>query len=55
MSYSKEDYIKYRISRSDEAFNDALVLAGHGSWNSCINRLYYSAFYLAMLSSFKTT
>ena len=53
MNYSKEDYIRYRMSRSDEVFNDAKVLADHESWGSCINRLYYSTFYLASALLFK--
>ncbi len=46
MAASKEDYIRYRIKKSDEVFEDAKLLAKNGRWNSCVNRLYYSAFYL---------
>jgi uncharacterized protein (UPF0332 family) len=47
----KKEYIKYRVERARETFQDALYLAERGSWNSCINRLYYAAFYavIAML------
>lgn len=50
---SKKEYIKYRVERARETYQDALYLAERGSWNSCINRLYYAAFYavIAMLLS----
>ncbi len=41
-----EDYIKYRISKSKEIFEDAKLLKVNLRWNSCVNRLYYSSFYL---------
>jgi uncharacterized protein (UPF0332 family) len=47
MTGNKEDYINYRISKSHEVFEDATLLAKNGRWNSCINRLYYSSYYLA--------
>ena len=47
MAGNKEDYINYRISKSHEVFDDAALLAKNGRWNSCINRLYYSSYYLA--------
>jgi uncharacterized protein (UPF0332 family) len=47
MEGTKEDYLNYRISKSKEIFNDAKLLAENGRWNSCINRLYYSSYYLA--------
>ena len=47
MNYNKEDYIKYRILKSEEVFKDAVLLAENGRWNSSVNRLYYSAYYLA--------
>lgn len=43
---SHEDYIKYRVAKSDEIFQDALLLAENKRWNSCVNRLYYSIFHL---------
>lgn len=42
-----DDYIKYRILKSKEIFSDALLLAENERWNSCMNRLYYSAYYMA--------
>nr|WP_321450897.1 HEPN domain-containing protein [uncultured Carboxylicivirga sp.] len=47
MSTTKQDYINYRINKSAEIFEDALLLAVNNRWNSCVNRLYYSAYYLA--------
>lgn len=46
MSGSKNDYINYRIEKSSEIYEDAVLLAENEQWNSCINRLYYSSFYL---------
>ncbi|CAN5145010.1 HEPN domain-containing protein [soil metagenome] len=43
---AKTEYINYRISKSNEAFEDAELLAKNQRWNSCVNRLYYSSFYL---------
>jgi len=41
-----EDYMKYRIERARGTFKDAKLLAENGSWNSCVNRLYYACFYM---------
>lgn len=46
MTGNKKDYIEYRIKKSREAFDDAQLLAANRRWNSCVNRLYYSCFYL---------
>ena len=46
MSGAKQDYINYRIQKSREVFEDALLLSKNQRWNSCINRLYYSSYYL---------
>ena len=40
-----EDYIKYRLQRVEESYNDALILADNNRWNTVINRLYYACFY----------
>ncbi len=45
MSGTKQDYIDYRVQKSNEIFEDARLLALNERWNSCINRLYYSVFY----------
>jgi uncharacterized protein (UPF0332 family) len=39
------EIINYRVKRSDEAFEDALILQKAGRYTSTVNRLYYSAFY----------
>ena len=44
MNKVDEDYINYRVERSVELFEDALLLAQNKRWKSCVNRLYYSAF-----------
>ncbi len=46
MNGSKNEYINYRLSKSKEIFEDAILLADNQRWNSCVNRLYYSSFYL---------
>ncbi len=53
MSGTKKDYIAYRISKSQEVYEDTKLLASHQRWNSCVNRLYYSCFYMviALLAS----
>jgi len=43
-----EEQIRYRIQRAKETYSDAILLFEKGSWNSSINRLYYSAFYVAI-------
>lgn len=45
MTNSKRDLVRYRMGRAHETFEDALLLAENGKWNSTINRLYYAAFY----------
>lgn len=49
MENTKEDYISNRIQKSNEIFQDTLLLDENERWNSCINRLYYSSFYLSAL------
>ncbi|HRO42275.1 MAG TPA: HEPN domain-containing protein [Flavipsychrobacter sp.] len=53
MSASREDYIRYKMQRSNEVFDDALLLAANGRWNSAMNRLYYSSFYLVSALLYK--
>jgi len=47
MTGTKQEYIDYRISKSEEIYSDALLLSENERWNSCVNRLYYSSYYLA--------
>ncbi len=53
MSGTKKDYIDYRVAKSEEVFEDAKILASNARWNSCVNRLYYSSFYLVSALLFK--
>jgi len=53
MPGTKEDYIIYRIEKSNEVFEDAVLLARNGRWNSSVNRLYYSVYYLASALLYK--
>jgi uncharacterized protein (UPF0332 family) len=40
-----QDLINYRIQRSVESYEDALLLTTKSHWNSVVNRLYYAAYY----------
>ena len=42
----KKEYINYRIRRAKESFRVAQILFKEDSFNSSVNRLYYSAFYI---------
>jgi uncharacterized protein len=53
MTSAEKDYIDYRIAKSQETFEDAELLATNQRWNSCINRLYYSCFYLVSALLYK--
>lgn len=53
MTGTKEDYLNYRISKSKEVFEDAVLLAKNARWNSCVNRLYYSSYHLASALLYK--
>lgn len=44
----KKDLIVYRIDKSDKTFDEALKVAELGMWSLAVNRLYYSAFYMAL-------
>jgi len=53
MMGSQDDYIQYRLDRSEEIFQDAQLLAENKRWRSCINRLYYSSFHLVSALMFQ--
>mgnify|MGYP001057354729 CR=1 FL=1 len=53
MTGIKNDYINYRIQKSNLTYEDAIILADNKRWNSCVNRLYYSSFYLTSALLFK--
>ena len=44
MNY-KEEIIRYRLERAEEAYQEALLIQREKHWNSCTNRLYYACFY----------
>ena len=46
MTEWSKDLVSYRISRANEAIEDARILADRGRWNACVNRLYYACFYI---------
>ncbi len=46
MSYSKDELIKYRISRAKEVLEEAEVMVKMKHWKTCVNRLYYACFYV---------
>jgi uncharacterized protein (UPF0332 family) len=46
MINDKQELIGYRVSRSKETFDEALLLASNNHWNAVANRLYYSCFYI---------
>jgi hypothetical protein len=44
MAGTKQDYIVYRVLKSNEVFEVGKLLANNHRWNSCVNSLYYSIF-----------
>jgi len=46
MEHKKEDFISYRISRSEEAIKDAELAINNNSLFNAENRIYYAIFYL---------
>jgi len=45
MSHSKEELIKYRLSRAESTLDEAKVMLEIEHWNTAVNRLYYACFY----------
>jgi len=41
----KKEIVKYRLERSNETYEEALLMKREKHWNTCANRLYYSCFY----------
>lgn len=39
------ELINYRLSRAFETYEEAIILAREGHWNTTANRLYYACFY----------
>lgn len=48
MTDTKQDLIRYRLTRAIDTLTDAEILAEKERWNSTINRLYYAAYYAVM-------
>jgi uncharacterized protein (UPF0332 family) len=46
LSEPLESFVQYRLERAQEGLKDARLLADAESWNTCVNRLYYSCFYV---------
>jgi uncharacterized protein (UPF0332 family) len=41
----RDEYVKYRIEKSEETYEVAELLVENKKWNSAINQLYYAAYY----------
>ncbi len=39
------ELIHYRLERSRETLEEALLMQRERHWNACVNRLYYACFY----------
>lgn len=48
MTGTTSDYIKYRVDKADDSLSDARLLFLNCRWNACVNRLYYSCFYITI-------
>lgn len=46
MSDYQNEYINYRLQKSDEALDDAKLLFNNKSFSACVNRLYYASYYI---------
>ncbi len=46
MKYTVNEIIAYRLAKADEALDLAELAIGKKYWNSAVNRLYYTCFYL---------
>jgi len=43
--YSIDDYVAYRIAKSNETIHEVETLIENEYWNTAINRMYYACFY----------
>ncbi len=43
---SRQDLVRYRISRSEETLIEADCLAANGLYSGALNRLYYACYYM---------
>jgi len=46
---TKDDYVKYKLEKSERALKDAEILMNDKSFESVVSKLYYAAFYAVML------
>lgn len=53
MEYSKEEYIKYRISRSKETIKEAKLMMENNKLFAAQNRIYYAIFYIVSALAYK--
>lgn len=44
-SFSRPDYVKYRLQKAEETLEVARLLVENKKWNSSVNRLYYACYY----------
>ena len=44
----QDDLIQYRLARSQESYDEAVLMKREKHWNTCTNRLYYSCFYVIL-------
>ena len=42
---NKSAYIQYRFKRSQESFEEALIMIQNSRWNAAVSRLYYACYY----------
>ena len=42
---TQQEYVSYRLSKSQETYDAALILYRNKKYNSTVNRLYYACFY----------
>ena len=46
MTEAVQDLANYRLKRARESLEEAKILAQAKHWNACVNRLYYTCFYI---------
>ena len=54
MTFSNEDLINYRTSRSLETLKEAKILIQNACWNASVNRIYYACYYAVSALLLKT-
>jgi uncharacterized protein (UPF0332 family) len=53
MSAGNGEILEFYLKKSSETLIDAKILADSHRWNSCVNRLYYSCFYIVIALIFQ--